>query len=140
LSSISEYFRGIPDDQADYRYISDKWSVREVIRHLVDIEWVFAYRTLHIARQGKLATPGVSQHEYMDGSQAVEYSLSDLIKEFVFLRSAVCQLFKNCRGDVLDRQGVASGCEFTVRALLYVIVGHARHHIRILKERYGLVN
>jgi hypothetical protein len=126
----------VPPEKADYRYAPGKWTVKEVLRHVIDIEWVFTYRGLRFARGDDTALPGVEQDALVAGTDFTSLSLRDFIEEFRHLRTANTLLFGGWAKAVLDRSGVASGCRFTARSSPYIVAGHERHHMTVLRERY----
>jgi len=132
----AELFASIPAERWDYRYAPGKWTTREVIGHLIDTEWVFVYRALRFARGDGTPLPGMDQDEFMAGANFGARPLPGMADEYRHLRGAGTALFASFDEGILDRSGDASGCRFTVRALLYVIAGHERHHLDFLKERY----
>lgn len=122
--------------QAEYRYAPGKWSLKEVVAHLVDMEWVFFARALHFARKVDAALPGVEQEDAMAASNAAARPLSALLAEWRHLREAGALFLEGLEDDAWGRSGVASGHAVTVRALAYIIAGHERHHIGVMRERY----
>jgi uncharacterized damage-inducible protein DinB len=128
--------RGITEERAEHRYEPGKWSIKQVVGHLIDAERIFAYRALAIARGDKARLPGMEQEEYMAGADFDSRTLADLAEEFSHVRRANVIMFKNLDADAWSRRGVASDNEVTVRALAYIIAGHEAHHVSILRERY----
>lgn len=126
----------ISESQAGYRYAPDKWSIKEVIGHIVDSERIFAYRVLRFARNDKAPIEGFDQDKFAQNSAFDERSLADIVEEFNHVRRANLLLFRSLTDEVLSRQGIASEVEVSVRALLYIIAGHERHHMEVLKTRY----
>jgi hypothetical protein len=135
-ASTMNLLAGIPEAKHDYRYAPAKWTVKEVVGHLVDTEWVFTYRALRFARSDGTPLPGMDQDQFMAEANFEDRSLQSLVDEFRNLRSANLSLFESFDEGILDKTGMASDCTFTVRAILYIIAGHQIHHINILKERY----
>ncbi len=131
-------FHSIPLEKADYRYADGKWSIKQVLIHIIDTEMVFGYRALAIARGEKQELPGFDQDEYMAGTTDQNTSLSELISCFADLRSANIALFKRLREEDLEKEGIASGYPVKVGVLGYFIAGHCRYHLNILSERYGI--
>jgi hypothetical protein len=127
---------GVTESQGDYRYAPGKWSVKEVVGHLVDTERVFAYRTLAFARGDTTPLPSFEQDDYVAGGNFGRRTLKDLCGEFVHVRRGNLHLFRGFDDEVLGRQGTASGKSFTVRAMLWIVAGHERHHARGLREKY----
>ena len=134
--SLGTLIANVPSDRVDYRYAPGKWTTREVIGHVVDAEWVFVSRALWFARGVATPLPGMDQDEFMAGANFAARSLETLADEHRDLRSAAIRLFDSFDEDLMDRTGIASGCEFTVRAIPYIVAGHAFHHMRVLERRY----
>ena len=137
-SRTVDFLSGIPEEKADWSYSEGKWSVAEVIGHIVDTERVFSYRAMRMARGDKTPLASMDQDEFVNGANFNARKLDSLAREFQFMRSANIELFESFSDSDLDRRGIASGMEFTVRALVYITAGHAIHHVRVLHERYGL--
>jgi hypothetical protein len=123
-------------EMADFRYAEGKWSAKEVIGHMVDTEWVFAYRLLRFSRGDKTPLAGMDQDLIMAGANFQDRDLSDMAQEFKGLRRATIQLVGSLSEDMMHRSGTASGFGFTVRAMCWIIAGHCQHHLNILHERY----
>jgi len=129
LGSISE-------SQASHRYAPGKWSIKEVVGHIIDSERLFACRALRFARNDKAALAGFDQDEYVQNGGFDERKLADLAEEFSHVRRANMLLFASLGDEPLGRRGIANEVEVSVRALLYIIAGHERHHAEVLKTRY----
>ncbi len=136
LASSVACFQTIPEAKTDFRYAPGKWSTKEVIGHMIDAEWVFTSRALWFARGDRQPLPGMDQDDFMAGANFGERELSSLIEEYRHLRGAGIALFGSFGEEILDRAGNASGYDFTVRSCAYIIAGHERHHLQVLKERY----
>jgi hypothetical protein len=128
--------QGIGEDRAGHRYEPGKWSIKQVVGHIVDTERIFSYRALAIARGERQPLPGMEQDEYMAGADFDSRTLADLAEEFSHVRRANVLMFRNLDAAAWTRRGTASDNEVTVRALAYIIAGHEAHHVRILRERY----
>lgn len=126
------------ETQASFRYAPGKWSISELIGHVIDTERLFAFRALHFARQDPSALPGMDQDVWAASSNASGRSLSSLATELATVRAATLSLFSSFDERIVATTGVASGCRFTVNALAYVIAGHEIHHRGVLEERYIL--
>lgn len=126
----------ISEAQAGYRYAPDKWSIKEVIGHVVDTERIFAYRALRFARNDHTPIEGYDQDEFARYGGFAERTLADLAAEFEHVRRANIVLFGSFNETVLERHGMANNVEVSVRALLYILAGHERHHRNVLKTRY----
>ncbi len=125
-------------DKERFRYAPDKWSVRELFGHLVDAERFFGHRAFCVSRGDKNPLPGWDENEYVAGSSYDARPLAELVKDFSLLREANSRLFESLDAATWPREGVANGAKVTVRALAYIMTGHARHHLAVLKERYGI--
>ena len=119
-----------------FSYGEGKWTVAEVLVHLIDSERVFQYRAFRICRNDKTALPGFEQDDYVLESLANKRTKEDILDEYLTVRDASINLFNVMSNDLLKRTGTASGLPWTVAALGLVISGHQRHHFNILKERY----
>jgi len=128
--------RRIPEAKGDYRYAEGKWSVKEVIGHLVDTERVMGFRSLAFARGDRTPLPGFEQDDYVAGGRFAERTIADLADEFGSLRDSHLVLLRSFRDEDWMRRGVASGYEFTTRSVAWVMAGHVMHHVRVLEERY----
>jgi len=128
--------RNLPDSKHSYSYASGKWTLKELIQHVIDTERVFCYRALSFARNDQTALPGFDQDVFVDNDTANERDYYDLLDEMKVLRKSSIQLFKSFSKEALLRIGVASNNKMSVRALGYLFSGHQIHHINIVKERY----
>src|SRR2546421_11801175 len=128
--------RGVGEERAGHRYEPGKWSIKEVVGHLVDTERIFAYRALAIARGEQQSLPGMDQNEYMAGANFDARTLSDLLDEFERVRRSNVLMLRGLSDEAWSRRGVASDNEVTVRAIAYIIAGHEAHHVQILRTRY----
>jgi uncharacterized damage-inducible protein DinB len=138
LNVTIKFFNSIPEEKGNYAYAEGKWSVKEVLGHVVDTERVFAYRALCIARGEKQQLPGFEQDDFVREAGFNKRTLKDLSDEFTFLRKSNLVLFKSFSENELNRRGIASKNEVTVRAILFIIAGHGTHHIKVLREKYGV--
>lgn len=125
-------------DKADFRYAENKWSIKQVFGHLLDTNRIMAYRALCISRGEEKALPGYGQDEYVKNAQFPDRSLNSLATEYDALRNANVSLFNSFSQEQAVQKGNANGEMVSVRALVYIIAGHERHHLTILKEKYGL--
>ena len=127
---------GLTDEQGDYRYAPDKWSIKEMLGHIVDAERVFSYRALRFARNDQTPLASFEQDDYVRAGNFPDRRLADLIEEFVAVRRATVWLFRQLSAEAWMRRGIASGNPVSVRAIAYIIAGHELHHRRILQEKY----
>jgi len=122
--------------RGDYRYAPEKWSIKEMVGHLCDTERVFAYRALRIGRGDSTPLPSFDDQAYVAEVRAGDRTLADLVAEWGDVRRATIALFRNLPAVAWDRRGTAGDQPISVRALAYIIVGHVRHHLQVLEERY----
>ncbi|MCB0568687.1 MAG: DinB family protein [Phaeodactylibacter sp.] len=128
--------RTIPEQAANHRYAPGKWSIKELVLHLIDSERIFAYRALRISRNDDSPLPGFSQDDYVPYSGAEARTLASLREEYEVVRDATIHLFRHFNDEMWQRVGTASNSPVSTLALAYIIAGHEAHHIGILKERY----
>jgi uncharacterized damage-inducible protein DinB len=128
--------RNLPPGKADYAYAPGKWTVKEVVGHVIDAERIFAYRVLRFARGDKTELASFDENTYVPAGQFGRRTMNDLLEEYEAVRASSIHLARHLEAEALDRRGTASQNPVTVRALLYIIAGHERHHIGLLRERY----
>jgi hypothetical protein len=128
--------RGLTEAQGAIRYAPGKWSVKQVLAHVVDGERVFAYRALRFARADETPVPGFDENVYAKLAGADERPLRGIVDEFEHLRYADIAMFEGLPEAAWLRRGSANGSPISVRALAYIIAGHCRHHAALLRERY----
>ncbi|WP_293311634.1 DinB family protein [Pedobacter sp. UBA5917] len=126
-------------DKADYAYAEGKWTLKEMLGHIIDAERVFAYRITCFARNEQQHLPGFEEDDYVENARFGQRELEDLIEEFAALRKANLYLFNSLNEEELNRKGIASGREINVKSILFIVGGHIMHHVSILKERYHVV-
>ncbi len=126
----------VPPDLEGFRYQSGKWSVREVVGHMLDVERTFGYRALWFARASPAPLPGIDQDPWAEVSNAGKRALAEIYGELALTRMSHVAMFRGFDEAAWLRRGVASGCEFTVRSLPFILAGHEIHHRRVLEERY----
>ena len=133
---------GIDESDGGHRYDAGKWSIRQVLGHLIDTERVLSARALHFARRDPAHLPSVDFDLFAESADSDARTIVDLAEEMEHVRLATLRLFRPMTEEVLARRGIASGAECSVRALAWIIAGHEIHHTRILAERYlpGLVH
>lgn len=136
LEGFPDFIRTIPEDKGEYTYAPEKWSIKEVLCHIVDTERIMAYRALRFARNDMTELSAFEQDIFVQNAQHNKRSFDSIIEEFIYLRHANLALFNTFTDIELDRKGMASGRLISVKAFLYVIAGHLTHHQLILKERY----
>jgi hypothetical protein len=136
LEQSRAFFSDISEERSLYRYAPEKWSIRQVVNHVIDTERAFAFRALWFARGFTAPLPSYDQNVAAAGAEADQIAWSAHIEEFRSVRLATISLFRNLPPEGWDRRGIASDNLFTVRALAYIIAGHLNHHMEILRERY----
>jgi hypothetical protein len=138
LDSCVTTLRSISDQKSLHRYAQEKWSIRQVINHLIDTERVFVVRALWFARGFDTPLPSYDQEIAARGAEADAIAWSDHIEEFHNVRLATISFFRNLPQDAWLRSGIASDKRFTVRALAFIAAGHTAYHFKILQDRYGI--
>lgn len=136
LHELTATLTGVSDGQASASYGPGKWTLKEMLLHVIDAERVFAYRLLRVARGDATPLPGFEQDEWVPHSGANNRSLANLMVEFTAVRAATLALMETLDDAAWARRGTASGHPTSARALAYIIAGHDRHHQTILRERY----
>jgi hypothetical protein len=127
---------GLPEARGDFAYAPGKWTLKEVLGHIADAERVFCYRALTFARGDSTPLPGFDEQAWTPASGARARTVADLLDELAAVRSATLALLRHLPADAPRRRGTANGWEISVRALTWIIAGHERHHLGILRERY----
>jgi len=128
----------VDPERETYRYAEGKWSIREIVGHLIDGERVFGYRALCIARGETQNLPGFDQDQYMLTAPFDRIDLEDLLSEFRLVRLSNIAMLRTLDEAAWTQMGTANGNPISVRALVYIMVGHLRHHMGVLRERYGI--
>ena len=138
IEETTTLLRGLSETQAMYRYERGKWSIKEVVGHLADVERIMAYRALRIARGDATPLPSFDENAYVPVANFDDRSLADLVGELRTARAATLALLRTLDSEAWRRRGTASGKPVSVRALGFMIPGHERHHVEILRTRYGV--
>ena len=133
---FTRLFAGRGERDGDFRYAPGKWSVKDVLGHINDTERIFAYRALRMARADKTPIEGFEQDDYVRSGGFGQRRLAELAEEFAHIRRASVALFRGLDEPAVLRRGTANKSEVSVRALAYIIAGHAQHHANILAEQY----
>ncbi len=126
----------LSEDEANFRYAPGKWSIKEVIGHMIDTERIMSYRALRIARGDVTPLPGFDENAYVKHSDFSERTLTNLLNDFSIVRQSTINLLEPLSADACSRVGVVSNNEITVRALGFIIAGHELHHRNVIVERY----
>lgn len=137
LSDFTDFIKlEVPSNKYKYKYQPEKWSIQELVQHLIDAERIFAYRALRIARFDETPLAGFEEDDYVKNCQADSREMSDLFEEFVLVRKSTICLFKSFSEEMLLKKGTASNHIVSVRAIGAIIIGHTIHHQNIIKQRY----
>jgi hypothetical protein len=138
LREIEQLFKEVTDSAALARYADGKWSIKEILGHLIDTERIFGYRLLRIARGDATPLSGFDENAYVPAGRFDERPLPMLLAELRAVRSSTMAMVEGLPEDCWIRHGVANGKAISARALAYIIVGHVAHHLGVLRDRYGL--
>ena len=138
LVRVESSLANLPSSLAGHRYAAEKWSVRQALGHVLDGERVFGYRALTFARGDNVALPGFEADAWVNEAAHDAQALAAIVDEFALVRRANLALFSGLPQPAWLRTGTASGMVVSVRALAFIIAGHAEHHFHILRERYGV--
>jgi DinB family protein len=138
IEETAALLRGLSETDAMYRYARGKWSIKEVVGHLADTERIMSYRALRIARGDVTPLASFDENAYVPVANFDNRSLTDLVGELRTVRAATLALLRTFDAEAWQRRGTASGKPVSVRALGFMIPGHERHHVEILKTRYGV--
>jgi uncharacterized damage-inducible protein DinB len=136
IRDTASLLESVPPDRADFAYAPGKWSIKEVVGHMSDVERVMGYRALTFARNDGTELPGFDENTWAVNGNVASRTLTDLLEEYQAVRGATIQFARHLEGEVLTRRGSANGQAVSVRALLYIIAGHEIHHAELLRERY----
>lgn len=136
LAQTLPILRGVTEEKSLHRYAPGKWSVKQVLGHLIDAERIFTYRALRFARKDPTPLPGFDQDPYVEAADFDAQPWSDLMEEFEHVRRSTILFFRGLKPEDLLRFGTASQNAITVRALGYIIAGHELHHMALLHDRY----
>jgi hypothetical protein len=133
---LIQFFNSIPEDKHEFRYASGKWTPKQILQHLIDTERIFVNRALRFARADFTELPGYDENHYAEHCFSNHRSLKDLLEEFKAVRTSSIYLYKSFNEEVLTHIGQASGGPFSVRVIPFILCGHQKHHIHVIKERY----
>ncbi|MBX7094429.1 MAG: DinB family protein [Flavobacteriales bacterium] len=133
---IVEFLSSISEEQGNYNYAPDKWSIKAVILHMIDTERIYTYRALRFARNDSEELPGFDENQFANNSFAEKRSMETIIAEFKAVRNSTIALFENLDSSTLTKKGKANGHLISVRAIAHILAGHALHHCNIIRERY----
>lgn len=136
LDDLMQTIQPLNEAQLLHRYEADKWTIKEMLVHLMDAERVFTYRGMCAARRDKTSLPGFNHNAYVPASGANERDIAGILAEYRALRAGTAAFFSHLTDEALNEVGEANGTPCSAKAMLYMIAGHERHHLRIIKERY----
>ena len=136
LHEFIRFVQNIPMDKFDFRYAEGKWTIKDIIQHIIDAERIFAYRALRISRNDPTPLPGFEENDYVENTDANSRSIQELLTELSAVRHSNLLLFKSFSNEQLTRMGTASNHPISVRALGFLIIGHQKHHQKVFQERY----
>jgi len=131
-----ELIKTIPEERGTFRYAEGKWTIKEVLCHMMDAERIFAYRALRFSRNDKTPLPGFDENSYTPESNAHSRTVSQIAVEMTRLRQSTLDLYNSFSAEMLLREGIATKTTLSVLNLGFIIPGHESHHCRILRERY----
>ncbi len=135
-TELVQQFKNLPADKADFSYAEGKWTLKEMLQHIIDTERIFAYRALCISRKETIGLPGFDENSYAANSGAAKRSWTGLLEEFEAVRHASDLLIKSFENDQLELPGITNDSHNTVNAICFMTYGHILHHINIINERY----
>ncbi|MFI5185197.1 MAG: DinB family protein [Chitinophagales bacterium] len=133
---VIDFFQNLPADKIDYAYAAGKWTIKEVLQHIIDAERVFSYRALRFARKDPTPLPGFDENLFAENSKAGKRSWDDLLEEFKAVRKATQWLYSSFDDEQLNATGTSNNNSNYVLAFGYISVGHSLHHLNVIKERY----
>ncbi len=134
--SFLRFLKEIPKDKRNYRYAEDKWTIKEVLQHIIDTERVFCYRALCFARKEAASLPSFDENSYADNSKAGQRKWKEMVNEFESVRQSTITLFDSFDDEQMNASGTASGKSNYVAGIGFTIPGHVNHHVNVIKEKY----
>ncbi|GHA59265.1 DinB family protein [Pontibacter akesuensis] len=135
-ADLRHMFKNISDTRAEETYAEGKWTMKELLQHMIDSERIFGYRALCISRAEEASLPGWDENRYVNNSLANIRPLTNLLEEYELVKRSNMAMFKSFTAEMLSTEGIANGRRITVRGLVHVMAAHELHHMRILEERY----
>jgi uncharacterized damage-inducible protein DinB len=133
---LVKLMKNLDEDEIEYAYAAGKWTIRQVMQHIIDAERVFSFRAIWFARNDQQPLPGFEQDEWVNAMNVIDRDFDEMIDEFSHLRAANIEMFRSFSDEELQREGTASNNRVSVAALGYVMSGHVNHHVRLFKELY----
>lgn len=138
MEEMHQFLKNIREEDLQYSYAEEKWTVAQVLQHLLDTERIFQYRALRIARKDRTPLPGFDQDAYVPASRATGRTLQGFIEEFPAVRKAGVALFQGFNKEMLEEKGTSSGGDLSAAAAGFIIAGHERHHLKLFKSNYNI--
>ncbi|MCB0284213.1 MAG: DinB family protein [Calditrichaeota bacterium] len=135
-TQLCEFFAHVNEEKANYRYAEGKWTLKEVLGHVVDVELIFLNRALRISRGDKQNIPGFEQEDYVANSNFSNLTLDEIVEQFYLIRKSSVAIFKSLSEKMWGLSGVANNQKVTVRAIAYIMAGHVIHHMKIIAGKY----
>ncbi len=136
LKDLITTLEHLPEEKLTYSYAEGKWTIKELVQHIIDAERVLSYRALRFSRNDTTNLPGFDEDWYVANSNGNERNFKDILQEFNHVRNSTILLFKSFKPEMLLISGTASNSNMSVRALGFIIAGHQTHHLKIIKEKY----
>ncbi|MBX2933673.1 MAG: DinB family protein [Ferruginibacter sp.] len=136
LPVIEKFLRSITEEKSLFAYDTGKWTIRELLQHIIDTERIFNYRALCFSRKEMASLPGFDENNYAANSNGNARQWNDLVDEFIALRKSTEMLYKSFTAEMLERQGTANNKPATVKSMGFITIGHVYHHKKIMEERY----
>lgn len=131
-----EFIESVPSDKEDYAYEEEKWTIKQLVKHLIDSDLVFIYRAITIARNDKAMLPGYEQNDWAEVVDLTNTNIKELKEEFLALRQFIVSSLGKLKHEDLNRIGNANNSPVTPLSTAFIIAGHTVHHLNVLKERY----
>ncbi len=136
LCDLVQTIETLPEEKLNFQYEEGKWTIKELVQHIIDAERVLSYRALRFSRNDATDLPGFNEDWYVENSNGNDRNIEDLLEEFTFLRKSSISLFKSFTDEMFELSGSIDGGDMSVRALGFIIAGHQMHHLKIIKEKY----
>jgi hypothetical protein len=135
-SELNSFLEVLPEDKWSHKYAADKWTIKELVQHVTDAERIFCYRALCFSRGEKSSLPGFEENDYVKASNANNRSKESILQELKTVQAATLSLFDSMNEEQLNAEGVANNNPIYVKGIGFIVAGHAKHHLEIIKERY----
>lgn len=133
---VTALYKSLSEEQLHYSYAEGKWSMKDILMHMIDVERVFAYRAMRFARMDRTPLPFFDENEFAKNANADKINTTKLLKEYNACRNLTLAFFNNLNAKQMLHTGIASNCAMSVRACAWIILGHEMHHRGVMRERY----